>query len=184
MAVRFAAGCADRTRRQDQALHRGPGPGHRGRDVFNCTGQPTMLEIAIAIGIVLVTFALIVYYCNGKFYAMPTPAEVLERAPPRSFLKQDHLMQRRRVRPDYQADLDLIETVTAAIISTMEDHLKDGSQLGMSISVYFKGCEIANVCGGLYRSLVSNELQPVTPDTLFMAYRYLNKPPQIPVIFS
>ena len=78
---------------------------------------------------------------------------------------------RSRVNSRQQADLELKRNVTEAVIRVMEDHLRDGSQLGMSVSVYFKGREIANVCGGLYRNFVSDELQPVTPDTLFMAYR-------------
>ena len=69
-------------------------------------------------------------------------------------------------------DFELImNDVTRAVMDVMEEHLRDGSQLGMSVSVYFKGHEIANVCGGLYRSLTSNEFEPVTPDTLFMSYR-------------
>ena len=41
----------------------------------------------------------------------------------------------------------------------------------MSVCVYYKGRQIANVCGGVYQPLVNGEQwMPVTPSTLFMAY--------------
>ena len=128
------------------------------------THMPFLWFLAVAV-ILLLIFSFI------SFKHFPTPTEILKIAPPRSFLRQDHMVSTRNSCRINQNELALSRSVTKAIIQVLEDHLRDGSQLGVSISVFFKGREIANVCGGLFQSLLSNEFQPVTPDTLFMAYR-------------
>lgn len=42
----------------------------------------------------------------------------------------------------------------------------------MAISVYYKGQEVAHVCGGVYRSMggARDEWKAVDPNTLFMSY--------------
>ncbi len=133
------------------------------------TSASCFLWIAVASFAVIIVIFLVVSKISMN--QLPTPSEVLRNAPPSSHLKQHLRMTRNSLRRSDDVDFEMIEDVTRAVMNVMEEHLRDGSQLGMSISVYFKGHEIANVCGGLYRSLASGKFEPVTPDTLFMSYR-------------
>eukprot|EP00960_Hanusia_phi_P069234 767039-Hanusia_phi.AAC.2 len=53
----------------------------------------------------------------------------------------------------------------------MGQQIRRGSQVGMSVSVFLEGEELASVCGGVYRPVgARSSWKPVTKDTIFMSY--------------
>ncbi|GAB5354126.1 hypothetical protein AAMO2058_000092800 [Amorphochlora amoebiformis] len=63
------------------------------------------------------------------------------------------------------------DRVTQALIRVVDRQVTSRLEHGLSVSVYYKGKQIASVCGGSYRSCASgNQWQKVTPRTRFMGY--------------
>ncbi len=64
----------------------------------------------------------------------------------------------------------VVSAVNSALTRECDRLLASGSELGLSVSVYLRGHEIARVCGGVYRPRGSRGWRAVGPDTLFMGY--------------
>ena len=99
--------------------------------------------------------------------SVPRPEDIVRFAAPESFLAESDLA------PFANADR-IIEPkrVSDDIQDLMRSQLAAGTQIGMAVSVYYKGQEVAHVCGGVYRSMggARDEWKAVDPNTLFMSY--------------
>lgn len=61
--------------------------------------------------------------------------------------------------------------ISDAVIPLIREQIRSGRQVGMAVSVYFRGREVANICGGVFRSVKDHTgWLPVQPDTIFMPY--------------
>ena len=93
----------------------------------------------------------------------PDPDYILKHAPPTSCTESSTGKTRAGVSRRQLED---------AIKVVMERQIRRGSQIGMSVSVYLHGEEVASVCGGMCRTLRGGgRWKPVTKDTIFMSYR-------------
>jgi CubicO group peptidase (beta-lactamase class C family) len=100
--------------------------------------------------------------------ALPQPDDVLELAAPKCFLDEGSSSA-----PFKDGDKTVHpKQLSEAIQKVMRAQLQAGTQVGMQVSVYYKGRQVANVCGGVYRSMSEggDTWKAVDPSTLFMSY--------------
>jgi CubicO group peptidase (beta-lactamase class C family) len=102
--------------------------------------------------------------------SVPLPADIVDLAPPKCFLDEGSLAAFKD--KDRNKAIDP-RRLNDAIEELMLRQLEAGTQVGMQVSVYYKGLHVAHVCGGVYRSMegwAANDWKAVDPSTLFMSY--------------
>jgi len=94
-----------------------------------------------------------------KSFIPPDPAKVLKLGPPRSCMRDESTKD------------SVARELENALVETMKEQIASGRQVGIAVSVYLHGKEIANVCGGIVREASPfSDWRPVERDTLFPSF--------------
>jgi CubicO group peptidase (beta-lactamase class C family) len=131
--------------------------------------------------------------CAALPLSLPAPADVARLAPPKSFLpagkSAPFVDGGRAVDPGLlEEEIKILKSqcvvtckgtrgmtfeISCQVIKErMRAQLEAGTQVGMAVAVYYRGRQVAHVCGGMYRCMggKEGEWQAVDPNTLFMSY--------------
>jgi len=134
---------------------------------LGCAAAAALAAAAGSVPAACACLAAAVVLDRASRRSVPLPADVARLAPPTSALPAG----RSAPFSDGARTVDPAR-LQAAIGECMRSQLEAGTQVGMAVAVYYRGRQVAHVCGGVYRSMggTGGEWRAVDADTLFMSY--------------